>query len=155
MKGTERNAFGRALEKFYVKKRELEEGHLRHLVSTILQPLYSSCICTAENAFDKFSFIIRNLYIAVFNFFGTKVRKAPDINKDVKTDQRSGGRRENVLCMWLCATQSANGSKRQTTSKATSYCAARTDRGRQGRRQTWSSHPTCQHQESRRVIICL
>ena len=96
--GTARSAFGHALEEFYVKKREKEEGELRHLVSTILQPLYSSCVCTFDNVFDKFSFIILNLYRAVYAFFGTKVRKSPDVEMPKRMKDREDDAKTYYIC---------------------------------------------------------
>ena len=92
------SAFAQALEKFCVQKRLKEEGGLRQRFSTLLQPLYSSCICTAENVFDKFSFISRNLYHAVFVFFEGKVRKVPE----VKIVKRIKDREDDAKTYYIC-----------------------------------------------------
>ena len=62
--GIGRNTFGKALEKIYDLKHAKEKGHLRQLATTIMHPLYSSCQCTADNVFDRFSFIFNNLFKA-------------------------------------------------------------------------------------------
>lgn len=92
------SAFTQALEQFCVKKRLKEEGDLRQRFSTLLQPLYSSCICTAENVFDKFSFISRNLYHAVFDFFTIKVRNVPE----VKIVKRIKDREDDAKTYYIC-----------------------------------------------------
>ena len=92
------SAFCRALEQFYVKKRQKEEGDLRHLFEKLLQPLYSTCACTVDDVFDKLSFISRNVYGAVYVFFSTKVRKVPEATLVKRIKDREDDAKTYYIC---------------------------------------------------------
>ena len=93
-----RSAFTSALELFFVKKRQKEEGDLNHVLQTSLRHLCSPCMCTADNVVDTFSFITRNLYQAVFNFFTSKVRKV----SVVKMPKRVKDREDDAKTYYIC-----------------------------------------------------
>ena len=98
IKDCARNSFTSALEVFFQKKRRKEEGELHHLLQTLLQHLCQPCICTVDNVVDTFSFVIRNLYIAVFKFFSIKVRKVPV----VKVPKRLKDREDDAKTYYIC-----------------------------------------------------
>lgn len=93
-----RNAFTNALELFFQKKRQKEEADLKMLLQTLLEPLCSPCICTVDNVVDTFSFVVHNLYRAVFNFFTSKVRKVPKI----KMSKRLKDREDDAKTYYIC-----------------------------------------------------
>ena len=99
-----KNSFTRALELFYQQKRTKEETDLKMLLQTILEPLCSPCMCTEDNVVDTFSFVVHNLYRAVFNFFTSKVRKVPQI----KMPKRLKDREDDAKSYYICGVCLAN-----------------------------------------------
>ena len=98
-KDQSRSTFGKCLEKFYFLWRKQEEGDLRLLLQAVLTPLCNECDCTADDVVDCFSFVTRELYTVVFDFFTTKVRKNPDT---VTTTKRIKDREDDAKTYYIC-----------------------------------------------------
>ena len=98
-KGQSRNTFGKCLEKFYLLRRQQEEGDLRLLLKALLTGLCSACECTDINVVDCFSFMTRELNRSIFNFFATKVRKNPGIATAIK---RKKDREDAAKTYYIC-----------------------------------------------------
>lgn len=97
-KDQSRSTFHKCLEKFCQQRNLKEKGDLRHLQQVLLAPIGSRCGCTEADVVDKFSFITGNLLFAVFDFFTSKVKKAPV----VKAPKRLKDREDDAKTYYIC-----------------------------------------------------
>ena len=95
---TGQNQFVKVLESFFATKRAHEEGDVRDRLAKILEPLCPICECSTSDVVDCLSFVTRILHRAVFDFFGSQVRK-PTNSKP--TEKRKKDREDKVCacCM--------------------------------------------------------
>lgn len=97
------NQFVKVLESFFATKRVHEEGDLRDRLEQLLEPLCPICECSTSDVVDCLSFVTRIFHRAVFDFFGSQVRKTPNS----KPPKRKKDREDKVIvvrCMCGCFT---------------------------------------------------
>lgn len=72
------NQFVKVLESFFAKKEVHEKGDLRERLQKLLEPLCPICECAPSDVVDCLSFVTGIFRRAVFDFFGSQVRKTPN-----------------------------------------------------------------------------
>ena len=139
---TGQNQFVKVLESFFATKRVHEEGDVRDRLTKILEPLCPICECSTSDVVDCLSFVTRILHRAVFDFFGSQVRK-PTIQNRLKKGKRTMRIRsvcvvcdcllcqtcalyvtagKNVLHQWCSTVESAQRSRTKKRNKQANDC---------------------------------
>ena len=97
-KDESRSTFHKCLDKFFKQVRTKEQGELQELQKVLLLPIGVLTGCVEANVVDKFSFVTGNFLTAVFDFFASKIKKAPVI----KVTKRLKDREDDSKTYYIC-----------------------------------------------------
>ena len=97
-KDESRSTFHKCLDKFLKQVRAKEQGELKELQKVLLLPIGLLTGCTEANVIDKFSFVSGNFLSAVFDFFASKIKKAPVM----KVTKRLKDREDDSKTYYIC-----------------------------------------------------